>query len=225
MHARMPTPNAGAPPDAPEVPDAGWNADADSYALLYRPDAPITAAATATSSAAPKTSGPLLLLKALVMGPTLLVSLAAGAEGAEPAVVDLSTAQYYDGGSAAASAAQRYQRLDELVARINGALSSIGSGTAQGKAAAAAAGPAAAKAAGAGNPSSSSAEQQQQQQQRRREQQQQRRHPDDDPLRIGPPRQGGRLYMPGECMLGGVRLVVELRAATGCSPVVARCPL
>lgn len=198
------SPHPGVATDAPEVSDDGWNAAPDRYTLLYRSDAPPPAPASGTPQQPQRAHAPLVLLKALVMGPgTLLVTLAGDDGVSEPAVQELRTAQYYDE-SKGTAAAQRYSNLDELVTRVTSALTSLnvppGNGGSSGTAAAAAGGAA------------------QQQQKRKQEEgegergegegrgvegrQQQPgrvRVPDDDPLRIGPPmRPGTRPMFVGE---------------------------
>jgi hypothetical protein len=180
---------------------AGWNAHADRYTLLYRRDPPDSGSAGGTAKGAPAS----LLLKALAVGDQLLVTLAS--PGAEPSVLEVSPARYYDADAAApaASPAARYQQLDELVTRVTGAVASLGGG----RAAASASPAAAAGASAGGNPGSGGAPKAQlaprQGQQEGHEAPRAARPaprgvPDDDsdPLRSGPPRRGApRPLRPG----------------------------
>jgi hypothetical protein len=124
------------------------------------------------------------------MGSSLLTTLTTDDKGSEPAVLELDAGRYYASGqgaaAAAAPAAQRYQHLDELCAKVAAALS--GAATAGGSGAGAAAG--------------EKTKRQQQADEDEKARGQGRsgvRDPDYDPLRIGPPRRpGGRVLRPGE---------------------------
>jgi hypothetical protein len=158
-----------------------------------------TQATTAAGSSSPIK----LLVKVLVLGDTLLTTLATDNAAAEPKVLELAISDYIVGSSsskaegeaaaaaaAGGSSAKAYKNLDQLAATVTSAMLQLvgaaGGGSSSGQKkqkteTAAAAG-------------ASRAEQQQQQQQP---------DPDHDPLRIGPPRRPMRV---GECNFAAKRL-------------------
>jgi hypothetical protein len=185
---------AGLSADAPDASIAGWNSSSEQYTFAYLSD---DEASDSTAAAAAGTSPIKLLVKALVLGDTLLTTLATDNVATEPKVLELAVADYIVGSSsssaegeaaaaaAGGSSAKTYKNLDQLAATVTSAMSQLvgaagcGSSSRQKKQKTETAAAAGAK----------RAEQQQQQQQEP--------DPDHDPLRIGPSRRPMRI---GECM-------------------------
>lgn len=185
--------SAGLPANAPDADVAGWNSSSDQYTFAYLSEE--DGGSTGSTAAAANSSPTKLLVKALVLGDTLLTTLATDSAAAEPQVLELSVEDYVippsstDGSAAVAggSIAKSYKNLDRLVTTLNTAMSKlVGSSPA---------------AAAAGNPSSGSQKKQKTEvaagasghQGSRPPEPLQEPDPDHDPLRIGPPRRPVRV--------------------------------
>lgn len=200
LHRGIPCSDLSA--NAPDVPVLGWNASCEQYSFGYAaeqpPPQPLQSQNTCVSAvdaAGADGSLLLLLLRVLLLGDTLLVTLAGSCAAAEPQVLEVRVADYSDAAgqeSPPTSAVAGLKGIDALAARIQKALGAL-------KTAAAAAGGGGSKSAACQQGSTtcnsaagSSASNQQQQQQ-----QPAYRHGDDgDPLRIGPPRRPLRMGTP-----------------------------
>jgi hypothetical protein len=200
LHRGIPCSDLSA--NAPDVPVLGWNASCEQYSFGYAaeqpPPQPLQSQNTCVSAvdAAGADGSLLLLLRVLLLGDTLLVTLAGSCAAAEPQVLEVRVADYSDAAgqeSPPTSAVAGLKGIDALAARIQKALGALKT------AAAAAAGGGGSKSAACQHGSTtcnsaagSIASNQQQQQQ-----QPAYRHGDNgDPLRIGPPRRPLRMGTP-----------------------------
>lgn len=119
-------PAAGLNPDAPDVPVTGWNSSKEQYAFAYLSEDIPTSHPAAAAAAAPTK----LLVKSLVLGESLLTTLATDSGSVEPKVLELPVSDYVMTGEAAAaaagsSAAKTYKNLDQLTKTLNTAVSEV----------------------------------------------------------------------------------------------------
>eukprot|EP00775_Hariotina_reticulata_P003712 gene3712-3975_t len=109
----------------------GWNSIDDQYTFAYISDVDAIAGASDNTSQPTAAAQPLkLLLKALVLGDSLLTTLASDSPTTEPAVLELLlddfTLTSSDGSAPGAGAiAKTYRNLDQLADRVASALSKL----------------------------------------------------------------------------------------------------